>query len=199
MIDYTPLHDYKEIVDYIPPQKDVIRGKIVDYLLLFIYIAIIGWAIMRILLCGSIWHGIVYAIALIIIGIFIGVVFMFIHLRYSPGKPRFRAKYASAIKDVIGFDFGDDYKLLFTGSHDYEEYLYIFSKESFEPLKKHLESIPDGKDDKIGRVVNHVYKGQQGEGFELVEDRRDSNVCGSVESIEVDYKERTLKHKFVIY
>ena len=199
MTNYTPLHDYKEIVDYIPPQKDVIRGKIVDYLLLFIYIAIIGWAIMRILLCGSIWHGIVYVIALIIIGLFIGVVFMFIHLLYSPGKPRLRAKYASAIKDVIGFDFGDDYKLLFTGSHDYEEYLYIFSEESFEPLKKHLESIPDGKDDKTGRVVNHVYKGQQGEGFELVEDRRGGSVCGSVESIEVDYKERTLKHKFVIY
>ena len=33
----------------------------------------------------------------------------------------------------------------------------------------------------------------------LVEDRRDGSVCGSVESIEVDYKERTLKHKFVIY
>ena len=199
MIDYTPLHDYKEIADYIPPQKDVIRGKIVDCLLFILYIVIIGWGIMRILQCGSVWLYIKYTIALTVIGLFIGVVFMFIHLLYSPGKPRLRANYASVIKEVIGFDFGDDFKLLFTGGHNYEEYLYIFSEESFEPLKKHLESIPDGKDDKTGRVVNHVYKGQQGEGFELVEDRRGGSVCGSVESIEVDYKERTLKHKFVIY
>lgn len=199
MIDYTPHHDYKEIVDNIPPKKDVIRGKIVGYLLLFIYIAIVGRVITRIPPCSSIWHCIEYILGLIVIAIIIGLVLMLIYLLFLPGRPRLRANYANVIKEVIGFDFGDDYKLLFTGSHDYEEYLYIFSKESFEPLKKHLESIPDGKDDKIGRVVNHVYKGQQGEGFELVEDRRDSNVCGSVESIEVDYKERTLKHKFVIY
>ena len=115
MIDYTPRRRYKEIVDYIPPKKDVKRGRIVGYLLLALYIVVIGWAIMRILLCGSIWHGIVYAIALIIIGLFIGVVFMFIHLLYSPGKPRLKADYAKAIKDAIGFDFGDDFKLLFTG------------------------------------------------------------------------------------
>jgi hypothetical protein len=199
MTNYTPLHDYKEIVDYIPPQKDVIRGKIVDYLLLFIYIAIIGWAIMRILLCGSILHGIVYAIALIIIGIFIGVVFMFIHLRYSPGKPRLKSNYSSVVKKVIGYDFGDDYKLLYTGSHDYEEYLYIFSKDSFEPLKRHLESIPEGEDNVTGRVVKHSFKGVQGAGFSLVEDRLGDGPCGNKESIEVDYKERTLKHKFVVY
>lgn len=199
MIDYTPLHDYKEIVDYIPPQKDVIRGKIVDCLLFILYIVIIGWGIMRILQCGSVWLYIKYTIALTVIGLFIGVVFMITHWITSPARPRLRANYASVIKEVIGFDFGDDFKLLFTGGHDYEEYLYIFSEESFEPLKKHLETIPDGKDDKTGRVVNHVYKGQYGEGFELVEDRRGGSVCGSVESIEVDYKERTLKHKFVIY
>ena len=80
MIDYTPHHQYNEIVDYIPPQKDVIRGKIVDYLLLFIYIALLGWVFMRILPCSSIWLWIVYAIALIIIGLLIGIVFMFIHM-----------------------------------------------------------------------------------------------------------------------
>ena len=40
---------------------------------------------------------------------------------------------------------------------------------------------------------------QEHTGFELVEDRLGGSVCGSVESIDVDYKERTLKHKFVIY
>ena len=47
MIDYTPHHHYKEIVDYLPPEKDVIRSKILGYLLLFIYIALIVWRIMK--------------------------------------------------------------------------------------------------------------------------------------------------------
>ena len=199
MIDFTPHHQYKEIVDYYPPKKDVIRGKLVSYLLLFIYIVLVGWGIMRICQSSSIGACVKYIIALIVIAVFVGVVFLIIHWVVSPGRPRLKTNYSSAIKSVLGFDFGDDYKLLYTGIHDYEEYLYIFSKNSFEPLKEYLESIPDGKDDKTGRVVNHVYKGQQGEGFELVEDRRGGSVCGSVESIEVDYKERTLKHKFVIY
>ena len=165
MIDYTPRRRYKEIVDYIPPQKDVIRGKIVYYLLLILYIVIIGWGVMKILQCGSVWLYIKYTIALTIIGLFIGVVFMIIHWITSPARPRLKTSYANVICNVIGFDFGGDFKLLFTESHDYEEYLYIFSEESFNPLKKHLETIPDGKDDKIGRVVNHVYKGQQGEGI----------------------------------
>lgn len=199
MIDYTSFCHYEEIVDYIPPKKDVIRGRIVGYLLLFLYIAFVGWGIKIIVQYGSVWLYIKYTVALIVIALILGLIFKIIHWIVSPQRPRLRAHYASVIKDVIGFDFGDDFKLLFTGSHDYEEYLYIFSEESFEPLKKHLESIPDGKDDKTGRVVNHVYKGQQGECFELVEDRRGGSVCGGVESIEVDYKERTLKHKFVIF
>lgn len=199
MIDYTPFCHYEEIIDYIPSKKDVIRGRIVGYLLLFLYIAFVGWGGKKIVQYGSVWLYIKYTAALIVIALILGLIFKIIHWIVSPQRPRLRAHYASVIKDVIGFDFGDDFKLLFTGSHDYEEYFYIFSKESFEPLKKHLESIPDGKDDKTGRVVNHVYKGQYGEGFELVEDRRGGSVCGSVESIEVDYKERTLKHKFVIY
>ena len=103
------------------------------------------------------------------------------------------------IKKVLEYDFGDDYKLLYTGSHDYEEYLYIFSKDSFEPLKRHLESIPEGEDNVTGRVVKHSFKGIQGAGFSLVEDRLGDGPCGNKESIEVDYKERTLKHKFVVY
>ena len=199
MIDYTPFCHYEEIVDYIPPKKDVIRGRVVGCLLLFIYIALCGWGIMSIFKSSSIGASVIYTIALIVIAVFVGVVFLIILWIVSPGKPRLKTNYANVICNVIGFDFGDDFKLLYASSHDYEEYLYIFSNDSFEPLKKHLESFPDGKDDKTGRVVNHVYKGKQGDGFELVEDRRGESVCGSVESIEVDYKERTLKHKFVIY
>ena len=180
-----------------PPQKDVIRGKIVGYLLLFIYVALLGWGILSI--CNYIGVRILYIITLIVLAVFVGVVFLIIYWIVSPGKPRLKNNYSSAIKKVIGYDFGNDYKLLYTGSHDYEEYLYIFSNDSFEPLKKHLESIPDGKDDKTGRVVGHSFKGNQGAGFSLVEDRLGDSPCGNIESIEVDYVERTLKHKFVVF
>ena len=199
MIDYTPHHHYKEIVDYLPPEKDVIRSKILGYLLLFIYIALIVWRIMELFHSSSIGSCINNIIVLIIIVVIIGAVFLLIHGIFSPGKPRLKSNYSSVVKKVIGYDFGDDYKLLYTGSHDYEEYLYFFSKDSFEPLKRHLESIPEGEDNVTGRVVKHSFKGVQGAGFSLVEDRLGDGPCGNKESIEVDYKERTLKHKFVVY
>ena len=42
-------------------------------------------------------------------------------------------------------------------------------------------------------------KGKQRAGFSLVEDRLGDGPCGNIESIEVDYMERTLKHKFVVF
>lgn len=199
MIDYTPHHQYEEIIDYIPPKKDVVRGKIIGYLLLLFYIAIVCWFITIILQSDSVLLFIKNSIVLGIIALFVGVIFVIIHWLSSPPRPRLKANYASVIKNVIGFDFGNDFKLLYTSSHDYEEYLYIFSEESFGPLKKHLESIPNGKDDNTGRVVNHSFKGEEGQGFSLVENRLGSDYCGNIESIDVDYRERTLKHKFVIY
>jgi hypothetical protein len=138
----------------------------------------------------------------VFLALIIGVVFVFVYILFSPGKPRLREKYASVIKTVIGFDWGNDYKLLYTGSHDYEEYLYIFTEESFSPLKKHLESMEDGEQKETSHQVQHRYidsTGKERTGFSLVENRLDSNGCGNVESIEVDYDERTLKHKFVVY
>ena len=93
MIDYTPHHQYKEIVDYIPPKKDVIRGKLVGYLLLFIYIALVGWGIMRMCQSSSIGACIEYTVALIVIAVFVGIVFLIIHRVVSPGRPRLKTNY----------------------------------------------------------------------------------------------------------
>ena len=106
------------------------------------------------------------------------------------------------IKTVIGFDWGDDYMLLYTGSHDYEEYLYVFTEESFGRLKDFLESVKDGEQEDSSRYVQHLYidsTGNERAGFSLVENRLREDLCGNIESIEVDYEERTLKHKFVVY
>lgn len=43
---------------------------------------------------------------------------------------------AERAKNFLGFDFGDDFRLRATGSHDYAEILIDFSDESFAPLKE---------------------------------------------------------------
>lgn len=105
MIDYTPHRQYKEIVDFVPQKKDVVRGKIVDYLLLFIYVVLLGWGIIKIFQSSSIGACVKHTIVLIIIAIFVGVIFLFIHWLVSLGSPRLKTDYSIAIKNVIGFDF----------------------------------------------------------------------------------------------
>lgn len=201
MIDYTPYHEYKEIEDYIPDEKDVVRSKIVGFVLLLLYIAVFVWWFYKILhSSASILSIIQDCILVSVIALITGIVFVIIYALVSPGRQRLKADYAKVIGSVIGYDLGDDFKLLRTGSHDYDEFLYIFSEASFEPLRNHLEAIPDEGEQNIeeGRVIRHSFKGMKGEGFYLC-DRRMKNGCGNTESIEVDYKERTLKHEFVIY
>ena len=203
MIDYTPHHQYKEIVDYIPPKENVLKSKIRGFCLLFLYLAIVGWMFNSLFqLKSTIWSFLYDCIGIGFLALIIGVVFVLVYALFSPGKPRLRENYASVIKTVIGFDWGDDYMLLYTGSHDYEEYLYVFTKESFKPLKKYLESMKDGEQEDSSRYVQHRYidsTGNERAGFSLIENRLGDDVCGNIESIEVDYEERTLKHKFVVY
>lgn len=95
-------------------------------------------------------------------------------------QPPSKSQIASVIKNVIDFDFGDDFKLLKTSSHDYEEYLYIFSESSFEPLKNHLESIPDKEGQDGERSISHLIDGKAG--FYL-SDNRLKDGCGNIEAI----------------
>lgn len=114
----------------------------------------------------------------------------------ASSQPPSKSQVASVIKNVIGFDFGDDFKLLKTSSHDYEEYLYIFSETSFEPLKNHLDPIPDKKSQDGERSISHQIDGK--EGFYL-SDNRIKDGCGNIEAIKVDYQKRTLKQTFTVY
>lgn len=50
-------------------------------------------------------------------------------------SPSPRLLEAERAKHFLGFDFGDDFKLRTTGSHDYAEILIDFSDETFAPLK----------------------------------------------------------------
>lgn len=198
IIDYTPHQCYEEIIDRIPSKKQVIKGRIVGYSLMVIYMGIVVLLFSKVLQWTSFFDFFgrlaIVAFLAIVIGAILGVIYLF----NSPRRPRLRAYYANVIKDVIGFDFGDNYKLLHASNHGYDEYLYIFSEESFGPLKQYLESMNDGKQEGTGYVVTHCYNGKEGAGFTLVENRT-HNYCGNIEKIEVDYKGRTLKHTWTIY
>ena len=198
MIDYTPHHQYKEIVDYIPERKKVVKGKIIGYALLLTYITLIGWISIRIMEKTTIWSFFPDIIVLAVLSLVMGIFFMLIYGFSSPGRPRLKSDFGNIIKSIVGVDFGEDYKLLYTSSHDYEEYLYIFSETSFLPFRDYLESLKDGEIEGTSRCVSHAYKDEAGKGFTLVENRL-QNGGGNIERLLVDYEERTMKHTFTVY
>lgn len=190
MIDYTPRHQYTEVHDRPEPARTfahkwtkrvisfaIIAGVIVTMFLGFQYLP--SWIM----------------ILITIIMVFVGITAL-IGYAIASYQPPSKSQVASVIKDVIGFDFGNDFKLLKTSSHDYEEYLYIFSESSFEPLKNHLDSIPDQEGQDGKRSISHHINGKAG--FYL-SDNRLKDGCGNIEAIIVDYQERTLKHTFTVY
>lgn len=191
MIDYTPRHRYTEIVD--KPVIKYTRYQIWKKRLRNVAVVssyIVGWIIF------PRWFMVIISFLLLCAAFVIVICLAMIPRQLS------KEEISKAIKDVIGFDFGNDFMLLRTGSHDYEEYLYIFPEDTFALLKKHLDSIEDGEQEITSRFVQHRYldsTGKERAGFSLVENRLDVNGCGNVESILVDYGERTLKHTFTVY
>jgi len=190
MIDYTPHHQYTEVFDRHEQEKNfahkwtrrvitlaVVAGIICAMLLGFQYLPF--------------WIMIVITFLMIIVGII-----ALIGYAIASYQPPSKSQVASVIKNFIGFDFGDEFKLLKTSSHDYEEFLYIFSESSFEPLKNHLDSIPDKEGQDGERSISHHINGKAG--FYL-SDNRLKDGCGNIEAIIVDYQERTLKHTFTVY
>lgn len=191
MIDYTPRHRYTEIVD--KPVVEYSRHQVWKKRLRNIAIIssyIVGWIIL------PRWFMVIISFLLLCAAFVVVICLAMIPRQLS------KEEIAKVIKEVIGFDFGNDFKLLRTKSHDYEEYLYIFTEEAFCPLKDHLESMRDGEQEGTLRHIQHRYldsTGKERSGFFLVENRLREDLCGNTESIEVDYEERTLKHKFVVY
>ena len=187
MIDYTPHHQYTEVLDR-PEQANNFAHKWTK--------RIIALAVMAGIIC-AILFGFQYLprwimILITIIVVLVGIIAL-IGYAIASYQPPSKSQVASVIKNVIGFDFGYDFKLLKTSSHDYEEYLYIFSDE---PLKNHLESIPDKEGQDGERSISHLIDGKAG--FYLSDNRLEDG-CGNIETIKVDYQERTLKHTFTVY
>lgn len=199
MIDFTPNHQYTEIIDS-DVQAEISANKSTQ---IVIAIAVVASIICLFLGFQNLSWWIMIPITIIMIPVWIVALFFYALASY---RPLSKAQVASIIKNVIGFDFGDDFTLLQTSSHDHEEYLYLFSESSFEPLKKHLDSIPDKDGQEGERSIKHqisvrlpteIFPTPKA-GFYLC-DNRQVNGMGNIEAIEVDYQERTLKHTFTIY
>lgn len=199
MIDFTPNHQYTEIIDS-DVQAEISANKSVQ---IVIAIAVVASIICLFLGFQNLSWWIMIPITIIMIPVWIVALFFYALASY---RPLSKAQVASIIKNVIGFDFGDDFTLLQTSSHDHEEYLYLFSESSFEPLKKHLDSIPDKDGQEGERSIKHqisvrlrteIFPTPKA-GFYLC-DNRQVNGMGNIEAIEIDYQERTLKHTFTIY
>ena len=122
MIGYTPHHQYTEIID----QK---QAKNFTQKLTMIVITItIVTGIIYVLLLGIQYLPCWIMVPITIIMIFVLIIALIVYaiLSYQPPS---KAQVASVIKDVIGFDFGDDFKLL---------NIYIYSPSH---LLNHLKNI----------------------------------------------------------
>lgn len=190
LIDYTPRRQYSE-VKKLPEQE---MKKDFDWK---VWAFLFGLAL---LLAVCFYFGMFFC-GLLLFSIILFVVPIVFLVKTSPTD--IRKEESQMIKNVLKFDFGDDFQLLRTGGHDYIEDLFLFPETSFKKLKEHLESIPDAEQDSEHRFsISHEYRSNDGEvreGFTLIENGLDQYECGSVQSILVDYRARMLKYKFVIY
>lgn len=114
----------------------------------------------------------------------------------SFGEGNYKTKRADMIKTVLEYDFGNDFKLLARGGHDHEEYLFLFSNDSFESLRDYLNSIPDGDFKGKGFIRHNV---NDNIGFSLSVDRLNNDGCGNKEGIEVDYRNKLLHYSFTVF
>ncbi len=190
MIDYTPHHQYTEVLDR-PEQTKNFAHKWTKRIIALVVMAGIICAILLGFQYLPRWIMILITVIVVLVGII-----ALVGYAIASYQPPSKSQVASVIKNVVGFDFGDDFKLLKTSRRDYEEYLYIFSESSFEPLKNHLDSIPDKEGQDGERSISHQINGKAG--FYLCDNRLEYE-CGNIEAIIVDYEERTLKHTFTVY
>ena len=132
-------------------------------------------------------------------------------------RPSPRLSEAQLAKDFLGFDFGDDFKLKTTGSHDYAEILLDFKENGFDLLKNFCEDSMalynriDGEDEiTITEVKKHLVIDEGCDfigkppitksGYTKIESyyapqlSKDGNLwITSMLGLEVDYECRTLK------
>lgn len=188
MIDYTPGYQYQEIPDDIPfVNVRRTRALLIVALLLAIMLIAVGF------------HFLPFFVMLIVVLVVFAPLLIYGGLFYitcsnNEKYPREKLDASRLINDAIGFDLGNQFKLYRTAREGYYENLIVIDNDDvFELFKKHLDSMQDVEDSQMqnGRFIRHSYKGIEGKGFYFCE-----RSVGSIESIEIDYSNRTIKHIF---
>lgn len=152
MANETPFHHYVEIGDT-PSQSLDLEGYgscflvvfcLVFFLVFFILLIlsfIFGWYYLK-------WISLFSALIILVLAIYNFLKFFGIkddselnekkeiNILDSP-----RLGEAQRAKIFLGFDFGNDFRLRTTGSHDYSEILLDFTDESFIPLMEYCKKL----------------------------------------------------------
>lgn len=133
MANETPYHTYREVGDD-PIDGDSygcawIMSKIVLFISIpFIALTVVsfccGWEIMK-------WVWLAISLLIVLFG-------LYTRMCYDKTSPKLLE--AQRAKNFLGYDFGDNFKLRTTGSHDYSEILLDFEEDAFTPLSEFCKS-----------------------------------------------------------
>lgn len=149
MANETPHHRYKEVTDNPAKGEDAAFGWCFANILFLLSLPL-ALIIFLLLLIFCKWQISLY----ISLGVFILIIIGGLSSKYGYDKTSPRLKEAERAKRFLGFDFGNDFRLRTTGSHDYSEILLDFSEDNFLPLMEFCKKFEAKKervdsDDKI--------------------------------------------------
>lgn len=142
MANETPYHIYREVGDDPIDCKGCAKivGYIMSGIILFISIPFIvltiisfccEWEIMR-------WVYLAFSLIIVLFGVYLGLDNGKSSIEYDKTSPRLQE--AQRAKNFLGYDFGDNFKLRTTGSHNYSEILLDFEEDAFTPLSEFCKS-----------------------------------------------------------
>lgn len=213
MANETPNHIYREVGDN--PEEGtnygcawIMSGFIFFISVPFIVLTVVSfcceWNIMR-------WVWLVVSLIIILFGVYPRVV-------YDKTSPKLLE--AQRAKIFLGYDFGNNFKLRTTGSHDYSEILLDFEEDAFNSLCEFCKSkeackiqTSSPEEITITEIKHHIVKKESllefeeeltKKGFTKTESYYDSSLSKEnnlwikcMLQCEVDYENKTLKMFYV--
>ncbi|MDE6091342.1 MAG: programmed cell death protein 10 [Duncaniella sp.] len=142
MANETPNHEYIEVSDdakdgtyhgCAPIMSRIVLSASVPFIVLTVISFCCEWEIMR-----WVWLGL--SLIIILFGFYIRVYLEKDIREDFVETPSPRLREAQRAKTFLGYDFGNDFKLRMTGSHDYSEILLDFEEDAFRPLGEFCRS-----------------------------------------------------------
>lgn len=152
MANETPFHSYVEIGD--TPRKSLdLAGYGSGFLVLFCLVSFFIFCILLILSFIFGWYYLKWISLFSALGILALAIYNFLKVFRIKDDSELNEKKeinildsprlveAQRAKIFLGFDFGNNFRLRTTGSHDYSEILLDFTDESFIPLMEYCKKL----------------------------------------------------------